>query len=98
MKNASEQLSNIFKSINKVKKTLRSKKYCYEDCKSEEIRKMFLIVLQSDLFLLRSSLDDWIGAGCPMGSSAQTVESRLQISAELNAMKTMDLNHIMNSF
>ena len=27
---------------------------------------MFLIVLQSDLFLLHSSLDDWIGAGCPM--------------------------------
>ena len=66
MKNASEQLSNVLKSINEVKKTLRNKKYCYENCESEEIRKTFLIVLQSDLFLLHSSLDNWIGAGCLM--------------------------------
>lgn len=35
MKNASEQLSNVLESINKVKKTLRNKKYCYENCESE---------------------------------------------------------------
>lgn len=66
MKNASEQLSNILESINKVKKTLRNKKYCYENCESEEIRKTFLIVLQSDLFLLHTKLDSWIDAGAPM--------------------------------
>ena len=66
MKNASEQLSNVLESINKVKKTLRNKKYCYENCESEDIRKMFLIVLQSDLFLLHTKLDSWIDAGAPM--------------------------------
>lgn len=78
MKNASEQLSNILESINKVKKTLRNKKYCYENCKSEEIRKMFLIVLQSDLFLLHSSLNDWIGAGCPMEETETVNFSNIQ--------------------
>lgn len=78
MKNASEQLSDVLKSINEVKKTLRNKKNCYENCKSEEIRKMFLIVLQSDLFLLRSSLDDWIGAGCPMEETETVNLSNIQ--------------------
>lgn len=78
MKNASEQLNDVFKSINKVKKTLRNKKYCYEDCNSEEIRKMFLIVLQSDLFLLHSSLDDWISASCPMEETETTNLSNIQ--------------------
>lgn len=78
MKNASKQLSNILESINKVKKTLRNKKYCYENCESEKIRKMFLIVLQSDLFLLHSSLDDWIGAGCPMEETETTNLSNIQ--------------------
>lgn len=39
---------------------------------------MFLIVLQSDLFLLRSSLDDWIGAGCPMEETRKELEAMKQ--------------------
>ena len=66
MKNASKQLNDVLKSINEVKKTLRNKKYCYENCESEEIRRMFLIVLQSDLLLLHTKLDSWIDAGAPM--------------------------------
>lgn len=78
MKNASEQLSNVLKSINEVKKTLRNKKYCYENCETEEIRKMFLIVLQSDLFLLHTKLDSWIDAGAPMEETETTNLSNIQ--------------------
>lgn len=66
MKNASKQLNDVLKSINEVKKTLRNKKYCYENCESEEIGRMLLIVLQSDLLLLHTKLDSWIDAGAPM--------------------------------
>lgn len=78
MKNASKQLSDVLKSINEVKKTLRNKKNCYENCKSEEIRKLFLIVLQSDLFLLHTKLDSWIDAGAPMEEAETTDLSNIQ--------------------
>lgn len=78
MKNASKQLNDVLKSINEVKKTLRNKKYCYENCESEEIRRMFLIVLQSDLLLLHTKLDSWIDAGAPMEETKTTNLSNIQ--------------------
>jgi hypothetical protein len=66
MKNASDQLNDVLKSINSVKRVLRSKKYCYEACESEKIRMIFLVSLQTELILLHTKLDSWIDAGIPM--------------------------------
>lgn len=66
MKNASEQLNDVLKSINSVKRVLRNKKYCYEACENENIRKAFLISLKMELFFLHTELDSWINAGVPM--------------------------------
>lgn len=72
MKNASEQLNNVLKSINSVKRVLRNKKYCYEECENETIRMVFLVSLKTELFLLHTKLDSWIDAGIPM-EEAETV-------------------------
>ena len=59
MKNASEQLNDVLKSINSVKRVLRNKKCCYEACEDETIRMIFLVSLKTEL-------DSWISAGIPM--------------------------------
>lgn len=61
-----ELLKNVFKDINKVKKTLRSKKCCFDECNDENIKKIFLLALKSDLFQLHRSLERWIDRGLPM--------------------------------
>lgn len=66
MKNASEQLSDVLEHIKRVKSALRNKKYCYEECENENIRKMFLVSLRAELLLLYNSLNLWISAGLPM--------------------------------
>lgn len=66
MKNASKELNDVLEYIRRVKSTLRNKKYCYEECENENIRKIFLISLKTELFLLHNSLDIWINAGFPM--------------------------------
>ena len=66
MKNASEQLNDVLKSINSVKRVLRNKKCCYEACEDETIRMIFLVSLKKELLLLHTELDSWIDAGIPM--------------------------------
>lgn len=66
MKGMHELLKNVFKDINKVKKTLRNKKYCFDECSDENIKLMFLLALKTDLFQLHRSLDTWIDRGLPM--------------------------------
>ena len=66
MKNASDQLNDVLKSINSVKRLLRNKKYWYEACEDETIRMIFLVSLQIELILLHTKLDSWIDAGIPM--------------------------------
>ena len=72
MKNASKQLNDVLKSINSVKRVLRNKKCCYEECENETIRMIFLVSLKTELILLHTKLDSWIDAGIPM-EEAETV-------------------------
>lgn len=78
MKNASEQLNNVLKSINSVKRVLRNKKYCYEACENENIRKAFLISLKMELFFLHTELDSWIDADAPMEKTKTVNLSNIQ--------------------
>lgn len=78
MKNASEQLNNILKSINSVKRVLRNKKYCYEECDNENIREAFLISLKMELLLLYTELDSWIDADAPMEKTKTVNLSNIQ--------------------
>lgn len=66
MKGMHESLKSVLKNINKVKKTLRNKKYCFDECNDEKIKKIFLLALKADLFQLSKSLDFWIDHGLPM--------------------------------
>ena len=61
-----EYFKNVLKNINKVKKTLRDKKYCFDECNDEKIKKIFLLALKEDLYQLYKSLDFWIDHGLPM--------------------------------
>lgn len=61
-----EYLKNVLKNINKVKKTLRNKKYCFDECNDEKIKKIFLLALKAGLYQLYKSLDFWIDRGLPM--------------------------------
>lgn len=66
MKGMHEYFKNVLKNINKVKKTLRDKKYCFDECNDEKIKKIFLLALKADLYQLYKSLDFWIDRGLPM--------------------------------
>lgn len=52
-------LKNVMKAINAVKKTMRCKKVCYDNCANETVKKMFIGTLQLDLLNLYVALDDW---------------------------------------
>lgn len=78
MKNASEQLNNVLKSINSVKRVLRNKKYCYEECDNENIREAFLTCLKAELLLLNIELDSWIDADAPMEKTKTVNLSNIQ--------------------
>lgn len=55
----SDELKNVLKAINAVKKTMRCKKVCYDNCANETVKKMFISTLQLDLLNLYVALDDW---------------------------------------
>ena len=78
MKNASEQLNDVLKSINSVKRVLRNKKYCYEECDNENIREAFLTCLKAELLLLYTKLDSWIDADAPMEKTKTVNLSNIQ--------------------
>jgi hypothetical protein len=59
----SVEVQTILKDIDKVKKALRNKKYCYDECDDEIIKKMFLVNLRSHLFSLEINLNTWINNG-----------------------------------
>lgn len=59
----SAEVQTILKDIDNVKKALRNKKYCYDECDEEIIKKMFLVNLKSHLFSLQIDLDTWINNG-----------------------------------
>lgn len=55
----SDELKNVLKAINAVKKTMRYKKDCYDKCANEKIKKIFISTLQLDLLNLDDALNDW---------------------------------------
>lgn len=55
----SDELKNVLKAINAVKKTMRYKKDCYDKCANEKIKKIFISTLQLDLLNLDNALNDW---------------------------------------
>lgn len=55
----SDELKKVLKAINAVKKTMRCKKVCYDNCANETVKKMFIGTLQLDLLNLYVALDDW---------------------------------------
>ena len=59
----SVEVQTILKDIDEVKKALRNKKYCYDECDDEIIKKMFLVNLRSHLFSLEIDLNTWINNG-----------------------------------
>lgn len=59
----SVEVQTILKDIDKVKKALRNKKYCYDECDDDMIKNMFLLNLRSHLFSLEIDLDTWINNG-----------------------------------
>nr|DAE53752.1 MAG TPA: hypothetical protein [Caudoviricetes sp.] len=52
-------LKNVMKAINAVKKTMRCKKSCYDNCTDEKIKKIFIEALRIDLLRLDAALNDW---------------------------------------
>lgn len=55
----SDELKKVLKAINRVKKTMRAKKVCYDNCANEAIKKMFINTLQLDLLNLCVALNNW---------------------------------------
>ena len=55
----SDELKNVLKAIKALKKTIRCKKVCYDNCANETVKKMFIGTLQLDLLNLYVALDDW---------------------------------------
>ena len=55
----SYELKNVLKAIKALKKTIRCKKVCYDNCANETVKKMFIGTLQLDLLNLYVALDDW---------------------------------------
>ena len=55
----SDELKNVLKAINAVKKTMSYKKDCYGKCANEKIKKIFISTLQLDLLNLDDALNDW---------------------------------------
>lgn len=50
MKGMHGYLRNVLKNINKVKKTLRTKKYCFDECNDEKNQKNISISFKSRSF------------------------------------------------
>lgn len=55
----SDEIKNVLKAINALKKTMRYKKQCYDNCAGEKIKKIFISTLQLDLLNLDDALNDW---------------------------------------
>lgn len=55
----SDELKTVLKGINAVKKLMRYKKECYDNCSDEGIKKAFIKALQLDLLILDVALNDW---------------------------------------
>lgn len=62
----SDDVDDILKKVNAVKKTMRNKKYCFTTCDNETIKKVFVTTLKMDLINLYYSLDNWMEADMPM--------------------------------
>lgn len=62
----SVEVQTILKDIDGVKKALRNKKYCYDECDDELIKKMFLASLKAHLISLEIDLGTWINNGGKM--------------------------------
>lgn len=55
----SDELKTVLKDINAIKKLMRCKKECYDNCSDENIKKAFIKALQLDLLILDVALNDW---------------------------------------
>lgn len=55
----SDELKNVLKAINSVKKRMRYKKACYDECSDETIKKAFIYALKLGLISLLDALDTW---------------------------------------
>ena len=55
----SDELKKVLKAINAVKKTMRCKKVCYDNCANQAIKEIFIKTLQLDLLNLDIALNNW---------------------------------------
>lgn len=55
----SDELKNVLKAIKALKKTIRCKKVCYDNCVNKDIKARFIRTLQLDLLNLDVALNDW---------------------------------------
>lgn len=55
----SDELKNVLKAINAVKKRMRYKNACYDECSDEIIKKAFIYALELELISLLDALDTW---------------------------------------
>ena len=55
----SDELKKVLKAINAVKKTMRCKKVCYDNCADQAIKEIFIKTLQLDLLNLDIALNNW---------------------------------------
>ena len=60
----SDELKNVLKAIKALKKTIRCKKVCYDNCADEVIKKAFISTLQLGLLNLDAVLDEWENNNC----------------------------------
>ena len=58
-KEFSDELKNVLKAIKALKKTIRCKKVCYDNCANKDIKARFIRTLQLDLLNLDVALDKW---------------------------------------
>lgn len=55
----SYELKKVLKAIKALKKTIRCKKVCYDNCANKDIKARFIRTLQLDLLNLDVALDKW---------------------------------------
>lgn len=55
----STDFQNVLKAFNEVKKRMRYKNACYDECSDEIIKKAFINALEIELISLLDALDTW---------------------------------------
>jgi len=74
----SYDLQNVLAEFNEVKKTLQKRKYAFDVCKDERVKKIFIQALRIDLLNLSDCLDTWISNGSKMEASEDSFDDLLE--------------------